>query len=69
MRARYFTRLSDRKEALQIIEYLSNPSDKYSLQISLIRTLAAEFGGNLTARLKIKGTRCRLAILQQGQRR
>jgi tetratricopeptide (TPR) repeat protein len=48
LRARYFTRLGDHKKALQIIERLSNPSDKYSLQISLIRALAAEFEGNLT---------------------
>ncbi|MGI6023488.1 MAG: tetratricopeptide repeat protein [Methanoculleus sp.] len=48
LRAGYFTRLGDHKKALQIIERFSNPSDKYSLQISLIRALAAEFEGNLT---------------------
>jgi hypothetical protein len=34
LRAGYFTRLGDHKKALQIIERLSNPSDKYSFQIS-----------------------------------
>jgi len=48
LRARYFTRLGDHKKALQIIERLSNPSDEYSLQISLIRALSAEFEGDLT---------------------
>jgi len=48
LRASYFTRLGDHKKALQIIEHHSNPSDKYSLRISLIRALAAEFEGNLT---------------------
>ena len=48
LRASYFTRLGDHKKALQIIEHHSNPSDKYSLRISLIRALTAEFEGNLT---------------------
>ncbi len=47
-RARYFTRLGDHKKALQIIEHLSDPPDQYSLQISLIKALAAEFEGDLT---------------------
>lgn len=48
LRARYFTRLGDHKKALQIIEHLSDPSDEYSLQISLIRAVSAEFEGDLT---------------------
>jgi len=48
LRAGYFTRLGDHKKALQIIEHLSASSGEYSLQISLIRALAAEFEGNLT---------------------
>lgn len=48
LRASYFTRLGDHKKALQIIEHLSDSSGEYSLQISLIRALAAEFEGNLT---------------------
>lgn len=48
LRARYFTRLGDYKKALQIIEHLSDPSDEYSLQISLIRAVSAEFEGDLT---------------------
>jgi tetratricopeptide (TPR) repeat protein len=48
LRARYFTRLGDHKKALQIIEHLSDPSDEYSPQISLIRAVSAEFEGDLT---------------------
>ncbi|MCE5339462.1 MAG: hypothetical protein LLF90_12370 [Methanomicrobiaceae archaeon] len=48
LRARYFTRLGDHKKTLQIIEHLSDPSDEYSLQISLIRAVSAEFEGDLT---------------------
>ena len=47
LRARYFTRLGDHKKALQIIEHLSDPSDEYSLQISLVRAVSAEFEGDL----------------------
>jgi len=48
LRARYFTHLGDHKKALQNIEHLSDPSDEYSLQISLIRAVSAEFEGDLT---------------------
>lgn len=48
LRAHYFTQSGDHKKALQIIERLSNPSEKYLIQISLIRAVAAECEGNLT---------------------
>ena len=48
LRAAYFTRLGDHKKAAQIIGHLSDPSEKYVLQTSLIRALSAEFEGNLT---------------------
>lgn len=47
LRADYFAQLGEHKKALQIIGHLSDPSDNYVLQISLIRALAAEFEGNL----------------------
>ncbi len=48
LRAHYFTQSGDHKKALQIIERLSNPSEKHLIQISLIRAVAAECEGNLT---------------------
>lgn len=48
LRAHYFTQLGDHKKALHIIERLSDTSEKYLIQISLIKALAAEYEGNLT---------------------